>query len=203
MNKMSPIDIEKIHTSFPLSSYLFPCFFPYTSRTANFGKSHAGNLPKIGNQKSDITVFTSDTKRPAPAAKTLPASHDTGLTFDGQIAPQTHNQNASNGALPSQFKERSSTPKHRSGMHNVATLNRTRQDCIMYLIVSADCVTQLRHVVMETCGDCVAFIRIQPIAHATRMKVWLGLSKPAVCQIMASVMNSLPGAEFGQVMPFE
>ncbi|WP_240162439.1 hypothetical protein [Glaciimonas sp. PAMC28666] len=76
-----------------------------------------------------------------------------------------------------------------------------RQDCVMYLTVNADCVTELRHVVMETCGGCVAFIRIEPTAHATRTKVWLGLSRSAVWQIMTRVMESLPGAEFGQINP--
>lgn len=79
--------------------------------------------------------------------------------------------------------------------------NALNQDCIMYLTVNADYVTELRHVVMETCGGSVAFIRIEPTAHATRMKVWLGLSRSAVCRIMTRVMESLPGAEFGQISP--
>ncbi|PUA18263.1 hypothetical protein C7W93_14545 [Glaciimonas sp. PCH181] len=72
----------------------------------------------------------------------------------------------------------------------------------MHLTISADSVTQLRHIVMGACGDVVAFIRIQPIAHASRMKVWLGLSKPEVGRIMAAVMQNLSGAEFGQIRPW-
>lgn len=207
MNEMPPSDKEDIYASFPLSPYplpdLLPCLLPYTSHIEIGAKNRAGSLSKIGNDTIDSTVIQSHGKRPAPVARTLRSSHDTGPASDGPIAYQLHSQYTSNDALSSQVKASYSTPKRRSVAQNISTLNRTRQDCIMYLIVNADCVTQLRHVVIETCGECVAFIRIQPIAHATRMKVWLGLSKPAVCQIMASVMSSLPGAEFGQVMPFE
>ncbi|WP_225869891.1 hypothetical protein [Glaciimonas sp. PCH181] len=80
--------------------------------------------------------------------------------------------------------------------------NAEDHQCIMHLTISADSVTQLRHIVMGACGDVVAFIRIQPIAHASRMKVWLGLSKPEVGRIMAAVMQNLSGAEFGQIRPW-
>ena len=207
MNKMSPSDIEKTYALFPLSSYLLPtplpCLLPSTAHAEIAGKNRAGSLSKIGNETIDSTAFQSGPERPALATKAHRNIHGNGLISDSHIAHQSHSQHTSSGALPSPVKQKYSTPKHRSGAKNLSLLNRTRQDCIMYLIVNADCVAQLRHVVMETCGECVAFIRIQPIAHATRMKVWLGLSKPAVCQIMASVMSSLPGAEFGQVMPFE
>ncbi|RJG08139.1 hypothetical protein D3870_16635 [Noviherbaspirillum cavernae] len=71
----------------------------------------------------------------------------------------------------------------------------------MHIIIDAALVTELRRLVMSTCGDMVSFMRIQPIAHATRMKVWLPLSKPAIDRVMAAVMRSLPGAEFGRITP--
>jgi hypothetical protein len=73
------------------------------------------------------------------------------------------------------------------------------QRFMMHIMIDADYVTQLRHLVMGTCGELVAFMRIQPVAHATKMKVWLCLGKPAIDLIMDAVMHSLPKAEFGPV----
>ncbi|HEY8100343.1 MAG TPA: hypothetical protein VIF82_06285 [Burkholderiaceae bacterium] len=70
---------------------------------------------------------------------------------------------------------------------------------MMHITIDANCVTQLRHLVMSTCGELVEFMRIQPIAHAKKMKVWLSLSKAAVALIMEAVMRSLPSAEFGRI----
>lgn len=72
---------------------------------------------------------------------------------------------------------------------------------MMHIIIDAGSVTRLRQVVMVACGDLVGFMRIQPIAHATKMKVWLCLSKPAVDLIMSAVMQNLPNAEFGKIGP--
>lgn len=70
---------------------------------------------------------------------------------------------------------------------------------MMDITIDASFVTQLRHLVIGTCGDLVEFMRIQPLAHATKMKVWLCLSKPAIDLIMNAVMRSLPSAEFGRI----
>ncbi|MFC5472668.1 hypothetical protein [Paraherbaspirillum soli] len=75
------------------------------------------------------------------------------------------------------------------------------QSLVMLMTIDADSVTSLRHLVMRTCGTSVVYIRIQPITHATRMKVWLGLKAPASGLIMDAVMRHLPDAEFGQVTP--
>lgn len=72
---------------------------------------------------------------------------------------------------------------------------------MMHIMIDADYVTQLRYLVMGTCGELVTFIRIQPVKHATKMKVWLCLGKPAVDLIMDAVMHSLPNAEFGRIAP--
>ena len=72
-------------------------------------------------------------------------------------------------------------------------------ELMMHITIDASCVTQLRHLVMSTCGKLVGFMRIQPIAHAKKMKVWLCLSKAAVALIMDAVMRSLPSAEFGRI----
>jgi hypothetical protein len=72
---------------------------------------------------------------------------------------------------------------------------------MMVITIDSNLVTQLRHVVMGTCGKLVAFIRIQPLAHATKMKVWLCMNKAAIDLIMDAVMHSLPSAEFGRITP--
>ncbi|MGZ3237236.1 MAG: hypothetical protein ACXU8A_07665 [Burkholderiaceae bacterium] len=83
---------------------------------------------------------------------------------------------------------------------NAASLHKSAEPgLMMHIMIDASCVTQLRHLVMGTCGELVEFMRIQPIAHAQKMKVWLCLSKSAVALIMAAVMRSLPSAEFGRI----
>ncbi len=72
-------------------------------------------------------------------------------------------------------------------------------ECLMLLTISADCVAELRHLVMRTCGEWIVFIRTQPIAHATKIKVWLCMSNPASDMVMDAVMRALPSAEFGQI----
>jgi hypothetical protein len=75
------------------------------------------------------------------------------------------------------------------------------QRVMIHITIDASCVTHLRHLVIVTCGDLLEFMRIQPFAHATKMKVCLCLSKPAVDLIMDAVMRSLPSAEFGRITP--
>jgi hypothetical protein len=87
---------------------------------------------------------------------------------------------------------------------NVSPLDRLQsstQSFMMHITIDANFVTDLRHLLISTCGELVAFIRIQPIAHATRMKVWLCLTKPAAEMVMAAIMSVLPSAEFGQITP--
>lgn len=74
-----------------------------------------------------------------------------------------------------------------------------RHECLMLLTISADCVAELRHLVMRTCGEWIVFMRTQPIAHASKMKVWLCLSNPATELVMNAVMRALPSAEFGKI----
>ncbi|MDO8306713.1 hypothetical protein, partial [Herminiimonas sp.] len=71
--------------------------------------------------------------------------------------------------------------------------------CLMLVTIKADCVADLRHLLMRTCGELIVFIRTQPIAHATKMKVWLCLSSTATDMVMDAIMRSLPSVEFGQI----
>jgi len=69
----------------------------------------------------------------------------------------------------------------------------------MHITINADCVTALRHVVIETFGEMVEFIRIQAIDHAKKMKVSLCLTEPISNRVMEAVMQALPSAEFGRI----
>lgn len=69
----------------------------------------------------------------------------------------------------------------------------------MQLTINADCINELRQLMMRTCGRLLVFIRTQPVAHAQKMKVWLCLNAPASDLVMDAVMRALPSAEFGRV----
>lgn len=70
---------------------------------------------------------------------------------------------------------------------------------MMDITIDAALITELRRLLMSTCGDVVAFIRIQPIRHATQARIWLGMTRPAIDRVMDIVMKNLPGAEFGHL----
>ena len=74
---------------------------------------------------------------------------------------------------------------------------------MMSITIDANSVTKLRHLVFDACGELVAFMRMQPVAHNTKMKVWLCLSQPVVDLIMDMVMRSLSCAEFGRITLLE
>ncbi|MFC7287377.1 hypothetical protein ACFQPC_04930 [Herminiimonas glaciei] len=81
----------------------------------------------------------------------------------------------------------------------LVTNEKRPHECLMLLTISADCVAELRHLVMRTCGEWIVFMRTQPIAHANKMKVWLCLSNSATELVMTAVMRALPSAEFGKI----
>lgn len=68
---------------------------------------------------------------------------------------------------------------------------------MMVITVGRNEVTQLRQVVMRSCGDCVCFMRMTPIDRARRMQLCLCVQTQAVPLLMDAVMWALPQAEFG------
>jgi len=76
---------------------------------------------------------------------------------------------------------------------------RPPRSCLMQLTVDVAAVTELRALVMRTCGDAMQFMRVEACDHGARAKVWLCLSRALAGQVMAAVMRALPGAEFGRV----
>ena len=77
----------------------------------------------------------------------------------------------------------------------------TGNDFIMRVTVDAESITTLRHLILKSCGDMVLFMRVKPVDHASKMKVWLCLSKSSVDIIISNIMRNLPQAEFGKVTP--
>lgn len=69
----------------------------------------------------------------------------------------------------------------------------------MLLTIGIDCINQCRQLLMKTCGGEIVFIRTQPVAHAAKIKVWLGVSDAFTGQVMDAVMRALPSAEFGRI----
>ncbi len=76
-----------------------------------------------------------------------------------------------------------------------------QNDFIMRITVDTASVTELRHVIVGTCGGLVSYMRVKPVDHATKMKVWLCLSKASIDSIIRNVMLALPQAEFGKITP--
>ncbi|WP_373989003.1 hypothetical protein [Duganella sp. BuS-21] len=76
---------------------------------------------------------------------------------------------------------------------------RAPRPCLMQLTVDAASVTELRALVVRTCGDAMEFMRVEACDHGARVKVWLCLSLALAGQVMEAVMRALPGAEFGRM----
>jgi hypothetical protein len=72
---------------------------------------------------------------------------------------------------------------------------------MMHITISAESMTSLRRIVLGTFGEMVGFMRIQPIDHATKMKVCVCLTGPIANRVMDAIMHAVPGAEFGRISP--
>jgi hypothetical protein len=90
--------------------------------------------------------------------------------------------------------------------HTQAAQRRARpapapRACLMQLTVDAAAVTDLRALVMRTCGEAMQFMRVEACDHGERARVWLCLSRALAGQVVVAVMRALPGAEFGRMTP--
>lgn len=74
-----------------------------------------------------------------------------------------------------------------------------RSALLMNITVDSACLGELRQLIARTCGNMLALLRIEPVEHAERMKVWLCLPEPALRPTMDAVMRRLPAAEFGRI----
>jgi hypothetical protein len=69
----------------------------------------------------------------------------------------------------------------------------------MHITIASESMATLRHAVTESFGGMVAFMRIQSIDHAKKMKISLCLTAPIVSGVMEAIMHALPCAEFGRI----
>ncbi|HEY4074017.1 MAG TPA: hypothetical protein VGM52_13035 [Herbaspirillum sp.] len=69
----------------------------------------------------------------------------------------------------------------------------------MHITVDASDLMHLRQLAATVCGDKLSSIRVQPIAHAKRMSVWLSLKYDVLASdlVMIAIMRQLPRAQFG------
>ena len=68
--------------------------------------------------------------------------------------------------------------------------------CEMGVTVGAGNVAELRQMAATICG---AILRIEPVEHASRMKVLLRVPAPLLRKLMEVVMQRFPAAEFGRI----
>lgn len=72
-------------------------------------------------------------------------------------------------------------------------------DCLMTLTVGTDCIHQCRHLLITACGNDINFLRTEPVARTTKIKVWLSVRDTAIRRVMDIVMQTLSCAEFGRI----
>ncbi|MFJ2990307.1 hypothetical protein ACIPF8_20780 [Collimonas sp. NPDC087041] len=77
----------------------------------------------------------------------------------------------------------------------------TQKDFMMRITVDAASVSELRRVIVSTCGDLLIYMRVKPVDHATKMKFWLCLSKTSIDSVIGNILRTLPQAEFGRITP--
>ncbi|PFH11565.1 hypothetical protein BCF11_4016 [Collimonas sp. PA-H2] len=77
----------------------------------------------------------------------------------------------------------------------------TQKDFMMLITVDAASVSELRRVIVSTCGDLMVYMRVKPVDHASKMKFWLCLNKQSIDSVIGNIMRALPQAEFGRITP--
>lgn len=73
---------------------------------------------------------------------------------------------------------------------------------ILNFYVNATFATQLRHMIIRSCGDLLTYMRIVPTLHATKMRVWLCISQPATAIVLQAALRTIPGVEFPDAAKF-
>lgn len=99
---------------------------------------------------------------------------------------------ARNAHIALKRQQRSTAINRNASTHRDAP---TTEPAVLQLSINANLVTQLRHLVMCSCGDMLTFMRVQPIAHATKMKVWLCVSQSTVAFTLQMALRAPPGVE--------
>lgn len=76
-----------------------------------------------------------------------------------------------------------------------------QKDFMMLITVDTASVSELRRVIVSTCGDLMVYMRVQPVEHASKMKFSLCLNKKSIDSVIGNIMRALPQAEFGRITP--
>ncbi|HWW99355.1 hypothetical protein [Collimonas sp.] len=72
---------------------------------------------------------------------------------------------------------------------------------MMLITVDTASVSELRRVIVSTCGDLMVYMRVKPVEHASKMKFSLCLNKKSIDSVIGNIMRALPQAEFGRITP--
>ncbi|MEO6920665.1 MAG: hypothetical protein ABI171_16920 [Collimonas sp.] len=76
-----------------------------------------------------------------------------------------------------------------------------QKEFMMQITVDTASVTDLRRVIVSTCGDLMVYMRVKPVEHASKMKFSLCLNKKSIDSVIGNIMRVLPQAEFGRITP--
>jgi hypothetical protein len=69
------------------------------------------------------------------------------------------------------------------------------QGMLTHFSVDACDVTDLRRRVIAACGNSMLFMRIQPLHHASQMRVWIMLRKQDFALVSRAIKSDMPQAE--------
>jgi hypothetical protein len=91
----------------------------------------------------------------------------------------------------------------RPAIHYKNAVKYVSEDCVMRVIVDAESVTQLRQLVLSNCVGRDFYMKVKPIDHGSKMKVWLCLNKSSIDMLISKILATLPQAEFGKITPMQ
>jgi hypothetical protein len=91
-------------------------------------------------------------------------------------------------------------PRDRSRSTTVASGSMgSGPEYLMQIIVDAESVTDLRHLLICICGRALEYVRVQAIPNRGNMRVFLCQNQSDFSRVMDAIMGTLPHAEFGRV----
>lgn len=76
--------------------------------------------------------------------------------------------------------------------------NRVEKKVIIRVVVDEQNAELLRRTIISTFGNCIDFVKVQPLAHTHSVKMWFDVTLPVVEDVMSTIMRVLPAAEFGK-----
>jgi hypothetical protein len=110
---------------------------------------------------------------------------------------------------PAAYQARWAAPRtirasvHGSGLAPPARTARQRDERLMMQVVLDDVfLASLRRALFSASAGLITLLRVQPDPRdAHRVKVWLGMNRPAVRAVIDLIIATLPEAEIGRIAP--